>query len=109
MVNNELSGLVGQIENMIYKEALTNWISSLTRDPKIKDAFVESLIDLGYYDQFIENGLENEEIEEESEDSVLEDTINELKKDIEEASKPKYDVNVVRKKKGRNPKMAITV
>jgi hypothetical protein len=89
MVNNEVSGLVVQIENMIYKEALMNWISSMTRDPKVKDAFVESLIDLGYYDQFIENNEEEDEVED--------------KEDNEENYEDEPEINVVKQTRKRKP------
>ena len=91
MVNNEVSGLVAQIKNMIYKEALTNWISSMTRDPKVKDAFVESLIDLGYYDQFIEN---NEEVKDKVEDEI----------DNEENYEDEPEIKQTRKRKPIKPK-----
>ena len=88
MVNNEVSGLVVQIENMIYKEALMNWISSMTRDPKVKDAFVESLIDLGYYDQFIENNEEEDEDEVDEVDEVGEvDEVDEVD-ELDEVAEP---------------------
>jgi hypothetical protein len=101
MVNNEVSGLVVQIENMIYKEALMNWISSMTRDPKVKDAFVESLIDLGYYDQFIEN---NEEEDEDEVDEVDEedDSIND-EIDNEENYEDEPEINAVKQTRKRKP------
>lgn len=97
MVNNEVSGLVAQIENMIYKEALMNWISSMTRDPKVKDAFVESLIDLGYYDQFIENNEEVDEVEDEVDDSINDEIDN------EENYEDEPEINVVKQTRKRKP------